>query len=159
MTPTICHDQTHGHCPQRRFGSGSRLTAQVAWVCAVALAGVLPAQASERVRLAGLGGLAVDTTEVTVAQFARYVRATGIVTQAERDGGEADLDRGWREKEGGLHGRASSSSRVSRAIMRSSSVGTTSTGSGESSVVMRPADWRPWEALRSGSRRGERMAR
>ena len=34
-----------------------------------------------------LGDWAIDRTEVTIAQFDRYVRATGNVTRAEKEGG------------------------------------------------------------------------
>lgn len=34
-----------------------------------------------------LRGLRIDKTEVTIAQFARYARATGITIRAEREGG------------------------------------------------------------------------
>jgi formylglycine-generating enzyme required for sulfatase activity len=55
------------------------------------------AQVGERVLLEGL---AWDRTEVTIAQFARYVRATGVVTRAEREGGGFEYQAGWERRAG-----------------------------------------------------------
>jgi sulfatase modifying factor 1 len=57
-------------------------------------------QVGERVTLQGLGGLAVDRTEVTIGQFQRFVEATGTVTQAERDGGGFEYVGGWQRRPG-----------------------------------------------------------
>ena len=45
------------------------------------------AQTPAPVVLDALRGLRIDKTEVTIAQFARYARATGTTTRAEREGG------------------------------------------------------------------------
>ena len=45
------------------------------------------AQAPAPVVLDDLRGLRIDKTEVTIAQFACYARATGTNTRAEREGG------------------------------------------------------------------------
>lgn len=45
------------------------------------------AQGMDRVRLDGLGGWSIDRTEVTIAQFRRFVQETGTITRAEREGG------------------------------------------------------------------------
>ncbi len=58
------------------------------------------AQVGERVVLAGLGGLAVDRTEVTIGQFARYVQATGVRTRAEMEGGGFEYVAGWQRRAG-----------------------------------------------------------
>ncbi len=57
-------------------------------------------QVVERASLQGLGGLAVDRTEVTIGQFQRFVEATGTVTQAERDGGGFEYVGGWQRRPG-----------------------------------------------------------
>ena len=67
---------------------------------ACALAGVLAAAAATAQPRVQLGGLAIDRTEVTVAQFARFVQATGLRTRAERDGGGFEFDGGWQRRAG-----------------------------------------------------------
>jgi len=47
-----------------------------------------------------VGALLWDRTEVTVAQFARFVQATGRVTQAEREGGGFEYVGGWQRRPG-----------------------------------------------------------
>lgn len=59
-----------------------------------------PSHALDRTTLAGLGGLQIDTTEVTIAQFATYARATATVTQAEREGGGFEYVGGWQRRSG-----------------------------------------------------------
>ena len=56
--------------------------------------------ASVSVTLEGLGGLRVDTTEVTITQFRRYAHATGTVTAAEREGGGFEYEGGWQRRSG-----------------------------------------------------------
>ena len=73
--------------------------------CAVS-AQTLALQASEvlplgeRVRLDDLQGLLIDKTEVTIAQFAHYVQATGVQTRAEREGGGFEYLAGWQRRAG-----------------------------------------------------------
>ena len=43
---------------------------------------------------------AMDQTEVTIAQFAQFVQATGLVTQAEREGGGFEFTAGWQRRPG-----------------------------------------------------------
>ncbi|MEY4755940.1 MAG: hypothetical protein RJA34_838 [Pseudomonadota bacterium] len=45
-------------------------------------------------------GFAMDRREVSIAQFARYVQATGIVTSAERSGGGSTFEGGWVQRKG-----------------------------------------------------------
>ncbi len=47
-----------------------------------------------------IGGLAIDRTEVTVAQFRAFVDATGYVTAAEKRGGGLVYEAGWSRKKG-----------------------------------------------------------
>lgn len=47
-----------------------------------------------------VGALLFDRTEVTIAQFARYVQATGTTTRAEREGGGFEYAGGWRRRPG-----------------------------------------------------------
>lgn len=43
---------------------------------------------------------AIDRTEVTIGQFDRYVRATGTVTRAEKEGGGFEYGAGWERRPG-----------------------------------------------------------
>ena len=47
-----------------------------------------------------VGNFAIDRTEVTVGQFARFVKATGFVTKAGREGGGLVYEAGWEQKSG-----------------------------------------------------------
>lgn len=47
-----------------------------------------------------LGDWAIDRTEVTMGQFDRYVRATGTVTRAEKEGGGFEYGAGWERRPG-----------------------------------------------------------
>jgi formylglycine-generating enzyme required for sulfatase activity len=47
-----------------------------------------------------LGAWAIDRTEVTIGQFDRYVRATGTVTRAEKEGGGFEFGAGWERRPG-----------------------------------------------------------
>jgi formylglycine-generating enzyme required for sulfatase activity len=71
------------------------------FVLAIAVAAASPsaaaAQEAARVRL---GAFAIDRTEVTVAAFARYAAARGVVTAAERDGGGHEYLGGWVRRPG-----------------------------------------------------------
>lgn len=53
------------------------------------------AQGLDRVRLDGLGGWSIDRTEVTIAQFRRFVQETGTITRAEREGGGFEYQGAW----------------------------------------------------------------
>lgn len=58
------------------------------------------AHARTPITLEGLGGLRVDATEVTIAQFRRYAQATGVVTATEREGGGFEYQGGWQRRSG-----------------------------------------------------------
>jgi len=47
-----------------------------------------------------IDGFAIDRTEVTVGQFRRFVKATGLVTSAEKQGGGLVYAAGWERKPG-----------------------------------------------------------
>lgn len=47
-----------------------------------------------------IGAFSIDRSEVSVAAFARFVAATGLVTKAERDGGGLVFEAGWTRKAG-----------------------------------------------------------
>ena len=47
-----------------------------------------------------VGSFSIDRTEVTVADFAAFVVATGTVTRAEREGGGSVFEAGWVKKPG-----------------------------------------------------------
>ncbi|MDZ4126661.1 MAG: formylglycine-generating enzyme family protein, partial [Hydrogenophaga sp.] len=59
---------------------------------AVASATAQPALTTDRVQLARI---AIDRTEVTIAQFARFAQATSTVTRAETEGGGFEFEGGW----------------------------------------------------------------
>ena len=44
--------------------------------------------------------IAIDRTEVTIAQFARFAQATSTVTRAEAEGGGFEFDGGWQRRPG-----------------------------------------------------------
>lgn len=62
-----------------------------------ALAAPAQAQVGDRVPM---GDWAIDRTEVTIGQFARFVQATGTVTLAEREGGGQEYVGGWQRRPG-----------------------------------------------------------
>ncbi len=47
-----------------------------------------------------LAGATMDDTEVTIGAFREFVRATGLVTQAERSGGGQTYEGGWQQRPG-----------------------------------------------------------
>jgi formylglycine-generating enzyme len=47
-----------------------------------------------------MGTFLLDRTEVTIAQFQRYAEATGVRTQAEREGGGFEYVGGWQRRPG-----------------------------------------------------------
>lgn len=47
-----------------------------------------------------VGAFSIDRSEVTVAQFRRFVDATGTVTAAERAGGGSTYENGWEQRRG-----------------------------------------------------------
>ena len=47
-----------------------------------------------------LGHWAIDRSEVTIGQFERYVRATGTMTRAEKEGGGFEYGAGWERRPG-----------------------------------------------------------
>jgi len=58
------------------------------------------AQTHERIRLDDLGGIFIDKTEVTISQFAKFTKATGLTTQAELEGGGFEFVAGWQRRAG-----------------------------------------------------------
>jgi len=58
------------------------------------------AQTHERIRLDDLGGIFIDKTEVTISQFAKFTKATGLKTQAELEGGGFEFVAGWQRRAG-----------------------------------------------------------
>jgi len=61
------------------------------------LMGSVHAQVGEIVALPNFG---IDRTEVTIGQFDRYVRATGTITRAEKEGGGFEYGAGWERRPG-----------------------------------------------------------
>ena len=74
--------------------------------CILAVAGVLLAVdpgvsvADDAGDMQPISGFAIDRTEVTIGQFARFALATGLITKAERDGGGLVYAAGWEQKVG-----------------------------------------------------------
>jgi formylglycine-generating enzyme len=50
--------------------------------------------------MTAIRGFAIDNTEVSVEQFARFAQATGFVSQAERAGGGSTFEGGWQQRKG-----------------------------------------------------------
>ncbi|MDV7396926.1 SUMF1/EgtB/PvdO family nonheme iron enzyme, partial [Arthrospira platensis SPKY1] len=86
------------HTPHTLTSGVSRLTAPA--LLMATLISATAAQAGDRVRLDDLGRLAIDRTEVTIAQFRQHVQATGTVTEAERAGGGFEFAGGWQRRPG-----------------------------------------------------------
>lgn len=70
-----------------------------AWLATVTVASASATGAAGPARVA-LDGWAIDQTEVTIGDFARYVQATGVVTEAERQGGGMEYVGGWQRRPG-----------------------------------------------------------
>ena len=62
------------------------------------ISAVSPSIAAERMQ--PIGSFAIDLTEVTIEDFARYADNASIVTKAERDGGGLVYAAGWEQKAG-----------------------------------------------------------
>lgn len=60
----------------------------------------LPMARAESDGMQAIRGFAMDRREVSIAQFARYVQATGTVTSAERSGGGSTYEGGWVQHRG-----------------------------------------------------------
>ncbi len=63
----------------------------------LSLATEAPVQADD---MQPIRGFAIDRTEVSIAQFARYAQATGTVTAAEKAGGGSTFEGGWVQRKG-----------------------------------------------------------
>lgn len=61
---------------------------------------LLTATAADSADMQPIGRFEIDRTEVTIADFARYVQATGTVTAAERAGGGSTYEGGWQQRPG-----------------------------------------------------------
>ena len=69
-------------------------------VIASALGCAAHANAPHTSATVGVDGWRIDRTEVSVAQFANYARATGVVTRAEQEGGGFEYAGGWQRRAG-----------------------------------------------------------
>jgi formylglycine-generating enzyme len=65
-----------------------------------ASAALATAQATTPTERVPLGTFAIDRTEVTIAQFARFALATSTVTRAEAEGGGFEFEGGWQRRPG-----------------------------------------------------------
>ena len=72
---------------------------RVGCILAGLLLGTTPPHALAADKVA-LPGFAIDRTEVSIAQFDRFVRATGTVTRAEKEGGGFEYGAGWERRPG-----------------------------------------------------------
>jgi sulfatase modifying factor 1 len=66
-------------------------------LCAACMLVACSVQAQDMQRLPRFD---IDRTEVTIGQFRTYVRATGVVTAAERAGGGQTYEGGWEQRRG-----------------------------------------------------------
>ena len=66
----------------------------------VSLFAVLSSAAMAQSTMQRVGNFEIDRTEVTIADFGRFVAATGLTTKAERDGGGLVFEMGWTKKPG-----------------------------------------------------------
>ena len=66
-------------------------------LCAACMVVACSVQAQDMQRLPRFD---IDRTEVTIGQFRTYVRATGVVTAAERAGGGQTYEGGWEQRRG-----------------------------------------------------------
>jgi sulfatase modifying factor 1 len=75
----------------------------------LALAGAMiaagPAPATEPEARVTIGAFDIDKTEVTIAQFRAFARATQLVTVAEREGGGFEFAGGWTRRPGWTYER------------------------------------------------------
>lgn len=62
--------------------------------------GPLGAVASPETEMQALKGFRIDRTEVTIGEFRKFAKATGFVSQAEREGGGYEYGSGWERREG-----------------------------------------------------------
>jgi len=71
-------------------------------IAAVALLNIFPGavRSNEAIITSEDKVLAFDQTEVTIGTFEKFVHSTGLVTQAERDGGGIIYANGWEQKPG-----------------------------------------------------------
>ena len=70
-------------------------------LCAAGAAGPVRAQAAPpAAELVTVGAFRIDRTEVTVARFDAYLKATGRTTAAEREGGGYEWGAGWERRPG-----------------------------------------------------------
>lgn len=67
---------------------------------AAAMALLLHAALARGADLQPIGRFEIDRTEVTIAEFARYVAATGTMTAAEQAGGGSTYEGGWQQRPG-----------------------------------------------------------
>jgi formylglycine-generating enzyme required for sulfatase activity len=70
------------------------------WVAVAAALWVMPAAHAQVGEKVALPFVTIDRTEVTIGQFQRYVRATGTVTRAEKEGGGFEYGAGWERRPG-----------------------------------------------------------
>lgn len=66
----------------------------------LALLGAVSGAAAQTPSRVELPAFAIDRTEVTIGQFARFAAATGLTTRAEREGGGFEYLGGWQRRAG-----------------------------------------------------------
>jgi formylglycine-generating enzyme len=74
-----------------------RLSSFASFAVVIALSAAARAQNPERVLI---GTFALDRTEVTIGAFRTFVRAVGLTTSAEREGGGFEFSSGWTRRPG-----------------------------------------------------------
>lgn len=81
----------------KRWAMWTRPLLVSSFCAALLVSAPVQAQVGEKV---ALGRLGIDRTEVTIGQFERYVRATGTLTRAEKEGGGFEYSAGWERRPG-----------------------------------------------------------
>ncbi len=81
-------------------GKGWRRHQTARGLATAACLGGLSAAGWAKPNVVAFNGWAMDQTEVTIAQFGRFVQATGLQTQAEREGGGFEFAAGWERRPG-----------------------------------------------------------
>jgi len=88
------------HCDGAMIGSPDSRPRRVAAFVACASLATAALAGEPRRDMQPIGRFAIDRTEVTVGQFARFAEATGTVTRAERAGGGLVYASGWEQRPG-----------------------------------------------------------
>lgn len=76
------------------------LALTLAWLCVGLASAASPEAPRAGAGMQTVGRFEIDRTEVTLGAFREFARATGFVSQAERDGGGSTFEGGWVRRTG-----------------------------------------------------------